>query len=131
MDNGRTVRFRVKRRRNPQDKPYWEAFDVPYTPGMNVIAALMHIRKHPRTADGKDTTPVAWESSCLEEVCGICSMLINGHPRQSCTAIVDQLEQPVTLEPLTKFPVVRDLIVDRSYLFETLKRSKAWIPVDG
>ena len=29
------------------------------------------------------------------------------------------------------FPVVRDLIVDRSRMFEALKRVKAWIPIDG
>ena len=42
----------------------------------------------------KQTTPVAWDMNCLEEVCGACSMVINGHPRQSCSALIDQLEQP-------------------------------------
>jgi len=37
----------------------------------------------------------------------------------------------VRLEPLSKFPVIRDLAVDRSVLFENLKRVKAWVPVDG
>jgi len=41
------------------------------------------------------------------------------------------LEQPIKLEPLSKFPVVRDLAVDRSVLFENLKKVKAWIPIDG
>ena len=55
--------------------------------------------------------------NCLEEVCGACSMVINGRPRQSCSAIVDQLEQPIRLEPMTTFPVVRDLSVDqKSYV---------------
>jgi succinate dehydrogenase / fumarate reductase iron-sulfur subunit len=44
---------------------------------------------------------------------------------------VDQIKQPVTLEPFTKFPVVRDLCVDRGVLFENLKAVKAWIPIDG
>ena len=38
--------------------------------------------------------------NCLEEVCGACSMVINGTARQSCSAIVDQLEQPIKLEPM-------------------------------
>jgi succinate dehydrogenase / fumarate reductase iron-sulfur subunit len=127
----KTVRFRIRRQDGPDARPYWQEFDVPYTPGMNVIAALMEIRRNPVTADGKPVAPVAWESSCLEEVCGICSMRINGRPRQACSAIVDQLRQPVVLEPLRKFPCVRDLVVDRARMFENLKRVKAWIPVDG
>jgi succinate dehydrogenase / fumarate reductase iron-sulfur subunit len=49
----------------------------------------------------------------------------------ACSALIDNLEQPVRLEPLSKFPVVRDLAVDRSVLFENLKKVKAWIPIDG
>ncbi|KHF29757.1 Fumarate reductase iron-sulfur subunit [Anoxybacillus sp. BCO1] len=69
--------------------------------------------------------------NCLEEVCGACSMVINGKPRQSCTALVDQLEQPIRLEPMRTFPVIRDLQVDRSRMFDSLKKVKAWIPIDG
>jgi len=59
-------------------------------------------------------------------------MLVNGRPRQSCTALVDSLgEGAIVLEPLTKFPVVRDLQVDRSPMFDALQRVKAWIPIDG
>jgi succinate dehydrogenase / fumarate reductase iron-sulfur subunit len=57
--------------------------------------------------------------------------LVNGKVRQACTALIDQLDQPVTLEPMTKFPLVRDLFVDRQRLFEDLKRVKAWVPIDG
>ena len=41
--------------------------------------------------------------NCLEEVCGACSMVINGRAEQSCSAIVDQLEQPIRLEPMSTF----------------------------
>ena len=69
--------------------------------------------------------------NCLEEVCGACSMVINGRARQSCSRIVDQLEQPIRLEPMSTFPVIRDLQVDRTRMFDNLKRMKAWIPIDG
>lgn len=98
---------------------------------MNVISALMEIRRNPVNAKGEKTTPVFWEMGCLEEVCGACSMVINGTPQQSCTALVDQLEQPIKLEPMTTFPVVRDLAVDRSRMFDSLKKVKAWVPIDG
>lgn len=127
----RSIKMRIKRQAGPGEEPYWENFDIPYQPGMNVISALMEIRMNPVTAEGQKTTPVTWDSGCLEEVCGACSMRINGVPRQSCTALIDQLEQPIVLEPFTKFPVLRDLMVDRSPMFEALKRVRAWVPVDG
>ena len=127
----KTITFIIQRQDGPDSKPYTETFEIPYRPNLNVISALMEIRRNPVTADGKKTTPVAWEMSCLEEVCGACSMVINGKPRQSCSAIVDQLEQPIRLEPMRTFPVVRDLIVDRSRMFDSLKKVKAWIPIDG
>lgn len=58
-------------------------------------------------------------------------MVINGKPRQACAALIDKLEQPIRLEPMRTFPVIRDLVIDRSRMFDALKRVKAWIPIDG
>ncbi|WP_416151422.1 succinate dehydrogenase iron-sulfur subunit [Salipaludibacillus sp. HK11] len=121
----------IKRQADQNSEPYEEKFEIPYRTNMNVISALMEIRRNPQNANGQDTTAVAWDASCLEEVCGACSMIINGKPRQSCTALIDQLEQPIKLEPMNTFPVLRDLTVDRSRMFDSLKRVKAWIPIDG
>src|SRR5438552_10870241 len=98
---------------------------------MNVISALMDIAADPVTREGQPTTAITYDSNCLEEVCGSCAMLINGKARMACSALVDKLEQPIRVEPFSKFPVVRDLAVDRSVLFENLKRTKSWVPVDG
>ena len=98
---------------------------------MNVISAMMEIAANPVTADGRATTPVTYDSNCLEEICGSCAMRINGKARMACSALVDNLEQPIRVEPLSKFPLVRDLQVDRSVLFENLKAVKAWVPIDG
>ncbi len=125
------VIFRIKRQDTPESKPYWEEFELTWKPGMNVTSSLMEIAANPVTRDGKQTTPIVYDSNCLEEVCGSCAMLINGRARMACSALIDQLEQPITVEPFTKFPVVRDLAVDRSVLFENLKKVKAWVPVDG
>jgi succinate dehydrogenase / fumarate reductase, iron-sulfur subunit len=131
MADQKSVTFIITRQNDMNSKPYQEEFEVPYRPNLNVIAALMEIRRNPVNKKGEKTTPVIWEMNCLEEVCGACSMIINGKPRQSCSAIVDQLEQPIRLEPMTTFPVVRDLLVDRSRMFDSLKKVKAWIPIDG
>jgi succinate dehydrogenase / fumarate reductase iron-sulfur subunit len=123
--------LRIERRDKPDGTPYWQEFEVPLQPAMNVIAALQAIRRNPVTRDGKKVPPVAWESNCLEEVCGACTMIVNGRVRQACSALLEHLPRPVELRPMSKFPVLRDLVVDRSSMFENLKRVKAWIPIDG
>jgi succinate dehydrogenase / fumarate reductase iron-sulfur subunit len=125
------VLFKIKRQASPSAEPVWEEFELNWHPGMNVISSLMEIAANPQTKDGKTTAPVTYDSNCLEEVCGSCAMLINGRARMACSALIDKLEQPIRIEPLSKFPVVRDLAVDRSVLFENLKAVKAWVPVDG
>ena len=125
------VVLRIKRQDGPTAPSRWEEFQLPYKPRMNVISALMDIRRNPVTVDGKKTTPIFWDCNCLEEVCGACSMSINGKVRQACSALIDQLVQPIVLEPMIKFPLVRDLMVDRRRMFEALKRVRAWIPLDG
>ncbi|MEZ6105506.1 MAG: 2Fe-2S iron-sulfur cluster-binding protein [Pirellulaceae bacterium] len=78
---------------------------------------------------------MAWDCNCLEEVCGACTMVINGRVRQACSALVDRLlkDRPgeIELRPMTKFPVVRDLVVDRGRMFRALQKVHAWVPVDG
>ena len=130
-ETAKKVIVRIKRQAEPHDKPRWEEFALDYRPYMNVIICLRQIAEHPLTRDGQSSTPVSYDANCLEEVCGACAMLINGRPRQACSTLIDSLEQPIRIEPLTKFPLVRDLIVDRTSMFENLKRMKAWIPIDG
>ncbi|HOE12137.1 MAG TPA: succinate dehydrogenase iron-sulfur subunit [bacterium] len=125
------IRVKVRRQDNPGAEPYWEEFEVESRPNMNVIALLQEIRRNPVNVSGRQVAPVAWECSCLEEVCGACTMVINGRVRQACTALIDQIETPVILQPMRKFPVVRDLVVDRSRMFETLKKVHAWVEIDG
>ena len=131
MAETKKVAFKIKRQENPKASSRWEEFELTWHSGMNVISSLMEIAANPVTRDGKTTTPITYDSNCLEEICGSCAMLINGKARMACSALVDKLEQPIKLEPFSKFPVVRDLAVDRSVLFENLKAVKAWVPVDG
>ena len=134
MPADKTVRLKIKRQDGPGVASYWQTFAVPWQPHMNVISALMEIQKRPLTASGERVTPVVWESVCLEEVCGSCTMVVNGRVRQACSALVDQIApggETIVLEPMKKFPTVRDLVVDRSRMFDDLERVKAWIQLDG
>ncbi|HEY4119680.1 MAG TPA: succinate dehydrogenase iron-sulfur subunit [Byssovorax sp.] len=133
---GRVVHLRIKRQ-DARDKPEtrrWEEFKVPYLPQMNVNSALQQIQKYPRTTSGEEVAPVVWEAACLEEVCGSCTMIINGRVRQACSALIDDIApngETITIEPMSKFPCDRDLVVDRSSMFESLKKVHAWIDLDG
>lgn len=128
------IQVKVLRQNSPGEASYWEFHRIPYEPELNVISLLQRVAAQHQTYDGRDTTPVAWECSCLEEVCGSCTMVINGRVRQACSALVDRLldEKPneIELRPMSKFPVIRDLLVQRRRMFESLKKVKAWIPVD-
>jgi len=122
--------------RGVSGEQYWQDFAFELKPSMNIISCLMEIQKEPLTALGERVTPVVWESNCLEEVCGACSMLINGYPRQACTTLIHEVLEKtkssiITVAPLSKFPLVRDLMVDRAIMFETLKQVHAWIDVDS
>jgi succinate dehydrogenase / fumarate reductase iron-sulfur subunit len=134
-DNVRSFDVRVLRQDGPSSASYWERHRVAWEPDMNVISVLQRIATVAETADGRPVAPVAWDCNCLEEVCGACTMLVNGRVRQACSALVDRLlaEEPsgIELRPMTKFSVIRDLVVDRGRLFHALKKVKAWIPVDG
>jgi succinate dehydrogenase / fumarate reductase, iron-sulfur subunit len=166
----KTFNVRVLRQDAPLRQSYWQRFRVDYEPDMNCISVLQKIAERPVTIEGKRVAPVVWECNCLEEVCGACTMLVNGRVRQACTALVDQLigeergtgtvclkgpsgashkrslspflpspflplspfpRGEIELRPMTKFPVVRDLMVDRSRIFASLEKVRVWLPVDG
>ena len=131
----KSIDVKILRQDGPGQSSYYERHRIPYQSDMNVISVLQTIAAQAKTAEGKGVSPVAWDCNCLEEVCGACTMVINGKVRQSCSALVDKLlaEQPeeILLEPMTKFPVVRDLVVDRGRMFQALKKVQAWIDVDG
>jgi succinate dehydrogenase / fumarate reductase iron-sulfur subunit len=130
------IEVRIRRQDKPDSAPYWQSFTIPYKPNMNITSVFQAIALDPRTVDGKAATPINYDAACLEEVCGSCTVVINGHVRQACSALVDHIRSnesdgPITIEPMSKFPIVRDLIVDRTRMFENLQRIKGWIPVDG
>ncbi len=128
-------KFTLKILRGVPEKQYWEEFELELKPFMNVTSALMEVQKEPVNKKGERVTPIAWEQGCLEEVCGSCSMLVNGKPRQGCTALIEEIlkatgKETVVLAPFTKFPLIKDLVVNRDSMFEALKKIRGWVDVD-
>ncbi|ANH78591.1 succinate dehydrogenase iron-sulfur subunit [Candidatus Chlamydia sanziniae] len=127
--------FILKIYRGIPGKQYWESFELALHSRENIISALMEIEKQPINILGQKVNPVVWEQGCLEEVCGSCSILVNGVPRQACTALIQEYidatnSREIVLAPLTKFPLIRDLIVDRSIMFDNLQCIRGWIAAD-
>src|SRR3979490_3502985 len=121
MANAKQVIVKGKRQAGPKQSAHWEEFSLKWRPSMNVIICLRDIAENPVTRDGKKTTPISYDSNCLEEICGSCAMLINGKARMACSALVDQLEQPIRIEPISKFPLGRGLAGDRGVMFQRPK----------
>ncbi len=87
-------RSTIKRQASPDAAATTEKFEIPYRPNMNITSLLGEIALNPMTADGAQTTPIAYDSNCLEEICGSCAMLINGKATMACSALVDKLLGP-------------------------------------
>ena len=119
------MKVRVLRQIAPGTEPYWESFDAD-VPGETSIAGLLdHLNYHDDIVDdhGAKTTRIGWECSCLQGVCGSCAMVINGVPALACETFVKDLKGDlITIRPLQKFPVIHDLVVDRSVIHENLKQ---------
>lgn len=100
-----------------------EEVRISCAPDTSVQAALVLAR----TTQGSS---IAFEGECLEAVCGACTMLINGRVALACATLLGEVadkQQRVRLAPMKKFPLIRDLVVDRSRLGRTLSS----VPVAG
>src|SRR5262245_8689372 len=96
----RTFEVRVLRQDSPETPSYWERHRLALEPDMNVTSVLQRIAAQAETIDGEKVAPVAYDANCLEEVCGSCTMIINGRVRQACSALVEKLlaERPEEIE---------------------------------
>src|ERR1700738_2783999 len=102
-------------------KPGFRSYEVPLKKEWVVLDALNYIKDH---LDGS----LSYRWSCRMGVCGSCGMTVNGVPKLSCaTFLSDYAPGPVRVEPMTNFPVLRDLVVDTSDFLVKLGKSKPWI----
>ena len=91
--------------------------------GMVVLDAVHDIQAH-------QANDLACRWNCKAGKCGSCSAEINGMPRLMCMTRMNALplDQPVTVEPMKAFPLVKDLITDVSWNFRVKKRIKKFKP---
>ncbi|MCW2919213.1 MAG: frdB 2 [Actinomycetia bacterium] len=116
------ITLRVTRYRPESDtEPTAQEYEIPLRKEWAVLDGLNHIKDH---LDG--TLSYRW--SCRMGVCGSCGMTVNGEPKLTCaTFLEDYAPGPIRVEPLSNFPVVRDLVVDIGTFMRTLPRVKPWL----
>jgi succinate dehydrogenase / fumarate reductase iron-sulfur subunit len=83
---------------------------------------------HKVQAEQANDLAVRW--NCKAGKCGSCSAEINGMPRLMCMTRLDTIDttQPITVEPIASFPLIRDLVTDVSWNYEAKKRIKPFKP---
>ena len=121
---------KIKRRENHEAEPYWQSFtyDGPMHVTVSAVLDALNYTDDLFDVDGKPATRIRWECSCMQAMCGGCAMVINGVPALACETFIDEVKgSELVLEPLSKFPVVSDLIVDRSIIYDNLVQAKAYL----
>ena len=115
------MKVRIKRQDDRRSAPYWQVFHFRGEGRITVAAILEKLNERDQLEDikGKQCRKIRWECGCMQKMCGGCAMVINGHPALACGVFINTDDTEILrLEPLTKFPVVEDLIVDRSVIWE-------------
>ena len=118
------VKLRVFRFDPQKDKePRYEVFVVEAKPSDRLLDCLNKVRWE---QDGS----LAYRMSCAHGICGSDGMTINGISALACQKLVKDYDvgKEIVLEPLSFFPVVKDLVVDMEPFFE---REKSVHPAEG
>ncbi|HKE98888.1 MAG TPA: succinate dehydrogenase iron-sulfur subunit [Actinomycetes bacterium] len=110
------VTIRIRRFDPERDQaPHLESYQVPDAQPMDRVLDLLHYVKW--NLDGT----LVFRRSCAHGVCGSDAMLINGVNRLACKALVRDLGDTITVEPLRGLPVSRDLAVDMEPFFDSYR----------
>jgi fumarate reductase iron-sulfur subunit len=103
------------------EEPHFDRYDVNYRDNWVVLDALNHIKEQ------QDPT-LSFRWSCRMGVCGSCGMMVNGEAKLTCETFVrDYDTDTIKIEPLTHFPVIRDLVINMDDFMEKLPRVSPWL----
>jgi fumarate reductase iron-sulfur subunit len=113
----RVTRYRPEK----SQEPYFQEYQIPYTKDMVVLDALNYIKSH---LDG--TLTYRW--SCRMGVCGSCGANVDGTPKLTCASFLHEFKgRTLRVEPLSFFPVIKDLVVNMDDFMKKLVEIKPWI----
>lgn len=122
------VDVKILRKVNAKNESYEQTFVYEGDTHITVEHLLIHLNE--QICKQSVERPITWECSCEQGICGGCAMVINGRPRLACQTYCHELlemDSVITISPLSKFPVICDLKVDRSALYELMKQMNLWL----
>jgi len=110
---------------NPErdEKPHFENYTVRCEPTERLLDALHKVKWY-------SDSSLALRRSCAHGICGSDAMLINGVNALACKVLVKDLKQPIQVEPIRGFPVIKDLVVDMEPFFKGYLAVKPWLITD-
>src|SRR3954470_1050669 len=123
----KTVTFRISRTMtNNKKMPNHDEFEIPVQRWTTVLDGLLYAKSYLDSSIGI-------RYSCRMASCGSCGMKINGIPRLACYTKISELSggNTITCEPLSNFPLIRDLVTDFSQFFERHKEMAPFIRNDN
>jgi succinate dehydrogenase / fumarate reductase iron-sulfur subunit len=107
--------------RGQKSGSHYDRFEVPYKRWTTVLDALLYVKSYIDPS-------VAIRYSCRMASCGSCGMKVNGLPRLACYTKISELEtSTIECEPLSNFPIVRDLVTDFSLFFNHHKDIQPYV----
>jgi len=137
MEKGRSYTLKIWRQKNANSKGEFKKYKVEnISPGSSFLE-MLDILNEELSLKGED--PIHFDHDCREGICGMCSLFVNGRPHGPEEEItVCQLHmrtfpdrQTITIEPwrAKAFPVIKDLVVDRS-AFDRIIQAGGFISVN-
>jgi succinate dehydrogenase / fumarate reductase, iron-sulfur subunit len=116
------IKLKVYREnRSQKTGSHYDTFEVPYKKWTTVLDALLYVKSYMDPS-------VAIRYSCRMASCGSCGMKINGIPKLACYTKISELEtSTIKCEPLSNFPIIRDLVTDFSLFFTHHKDMQPYI----
>ena len=137
MNNGLNLKLKIWRQKNAKAKGAFETYDIKGISPDTSFLEMLDILNDQLIREGKE--PVAFDHDCREGICGMCSLYINGRahgPDDEITTCQLHMRKfkdgdTITIEPWRSaaFPVIRDLVVDRT-AFEKILHSGGFISVN-
>ena len=127
------MKVRILRKSRDMEQSYWDTFRYEGSRDITVAGMLdiLNYRDDVTNEKGEIVPRIQWSCSCLQGMCGACAMVINRRPSLACETFLRDLGEEIVLEPLKKFPVICDLVVDREIIHDNLSKANAYIQKFG
>ncbi len=133
-----SLNLKVWRQKNAKDKGSLISYKVTNISSEMSFLEMIDVLNEKLIAEGKEE-PIAFDHDCREGICGMCSMYINGRPHgpwhgtTTCQLHMRAFKDgdTIVIEPwrAKAFPVIRDLVVDRS-AFDRIVQAGGYISVN-